>query len=132
MNIRPAGLMKYFFRSVLFEKAQRTGDCGLTGRSDRKGPDLPRVEVNKIQEVWLRKHGHSPVSTGCVPPILRQTPWEYGGISCVVFLVSTKRSSVETAWHLTVRSFRMIFSADDEALLAQGEEDKAKSTEKGR
>jgi len=44
----------------------------------------------------------------------------------------TKIGSVKTARHLSARIFRGIFVADDEALLAQGEEDNAKSTEKGR
>ena len=53
-------------------------------------------------------------------------------ILCALFLVLTKIGSVKTARHLSARLFRGIFAADDEALLAQGEEDKAKSTEKGR
>ena len=39
---------------------------------------------------------------------------------------------MKTALHLTARFFRGIFAADDAALLAQGKEDKEKSTEKGR
>jgi hypothetical protein len=34
--------------------------------------------------------------------------------------------------HLSAGNFRGIFAADDDALLTQGEEDKVKSTEKGR
>ena len=30
-----------FLRRVLFEKAQYTGDCGLTGRLDRNLTNLP-------------------------------------------------------------------------------------------
>ena len=53
-------------------------------------------------------------------------------IFCGVCLALTKICSGKTALHLTASSFRGIFVADDEALLAQGEEDKAKSAERSR
>ena len=70
-------------------------------------------------------------------PPMRVQAWPHRfvcslSILCALFLVLTKIGSVKTARHLSARIFRGIFVADDETLLAQGEEDKAKSTEKGR
>ena len=46
------------------------------------------------------------------------------------FLRLGKRRQPKTARHLSANNFRLIFGADDAALLTQGKEDKAKSSEK--
>lgn len=53
-------------------------------------------------------------------------------IPCGILLASPKISSVKTAAHLWESIFRGIFGAADAALLAQGKDNKPKSTEKGR
>jgi hypothetical protein len=74
----------------------------------------------------------APVLEGKFPPIHRKIPCKYGSIHCGIFLDLTEICSAKTASHLSAGNFRGIFAADDDALLTQGEEEKGKSTEKGR
>jgi hypothetical protein len=64
--------------------------------------------------------------------MLRKISCKYVSIRYELLLAWTKIRSVKTASHLSASNFQGIFVATDAALLTQGKDNKAKSTEKGR
>ncbi|MDO5400984.1 MAG: hypothetical protein Q4F17_08400 [Eubacteriales bacterium] len=72
---------------------------------------------------------HAPVFRGCFPPARQKIPWQYVSIPGVIFLVLTKNSSLKTAKHLSAVDIGGISAAEDAALLAQGKDEQAKSTQ---
>jgi hypothetical protein len=83
----------------------------------------------------MKATGIEPVPVfwgGGFPPILRKTSCKYVRIRCAILLARTKIPSAKIALPLSASHFCAIFSAANDALLTQSEDNKVKNAKKGR